>query len=208
MAKQPAASSPIERATLAAAPSLLDRAILAVSPGWAASRAHSRLRVAAYGNAYEAVNHSRLRKHQKDFGSGNTTAGLAHKQLRDLARNLDRNHDISRGVLNTLVRNVVGPEGIGVQPQPRDASGLTQRAVTSELNAIWRADVLPFCQSALNNRYPFDPQSAVDVNVRDFARLFGPGGMIDAFINDHSSDAFAASMNNISNTVLVSGRTM
>jgi len=66
-----------------------------------------------------------------------------------------------------------------------DASGLTQRAVTSELNAIWRAEVLPFCQSALNNRYPFDPKSAVDVNVRDFARLFGPGGMIDAFINDH-----------------------
>lgn len=66
-----------------------------------------------------------------------------------------------------------------------DASGLTQRAVTSELNAIWRADVLPFCQSALNNRYPFDAESAVDVNVRDFARLFGPGGMIDAFINDH-----------------------
>ncbi|MGE0500234.1 MAG: type VI secretion system membrane subunit TssM [Rhizobiaceae bacterium] len=66
-----------------------------------------------------------------------------------------------------------------------DTSGLTQRAVTSELNAIWRAEVLPFCQSALNNRYPFDPASAVDVNIRDFARLFGPGGMIDAFINDH-----------------------
>lgn len=126
MAKQPAK------------PSLLDRAILAVSPGWAASRAHSRLRVAAYGNAYEAVNHSRLRKHQKDFGSGNTTAGLAHKQLRDLARNLDRNHDISRGVLNTLVRNVVGPEGIGVQPQPRDASGNVLQDVAKQLDDLFQ----------------------------------------------------------------------
>ncbi|TIS21007.1 MAG: type VI secretion system membrane subunit TssM, partial [Mesorhizobium sp.] len=60
-----------------------------------------------------------------------------------------------------------------------------QKAVTSELNAIWRADILPFCQAALNDRYPFSPESAVDVNVRDFARLFGPAGMIDAFINDH-----------------------
>ena len=66
-----------------------------------------------------------------------------------------------------------------------DTSGLTEKAVTSELNAIWRADILPFCQAALNNRYPFTAESAIDVNVRDFARLFGPGGMIDAFINDH-----------------------
>ena len=32
---------------------------------------------------------------------------------------------------------------------------------------------------------PVHPESAIDVNVRDFGRLFGPGGMIDAFINDH-----------------------
>lgn len=66
-----------------------------------------------------------------------------------------------------------------------DATGLTERAVTSQLNAIWRADILPFCQAALANRYPFDPNSAIDVNIRDFQRLFGPGGMIDSFINDH-----------------------
>ncbi|MBZ9936339.1 type VI secretion system membrane subunit TssM [Mesorhizobium sp. BR1-1-16] len=65
-----------------------------------------------------------------------------------------------------------------------DTSGLTEKAVTSELNAIWRADVLPFCQAALADRYPFSPNSAVDVNVRDFARLFGPGGLIDAFTNN------------------------
>ena len=65
-----------------------------------------------------------------------------------------------------------------------DTSGLTEKAVASELNAIWRADVLPFCQAALTDRYPFSPDSAVDVNVRDFARLFGPGGLIDGFTND------------------------
>ncbi len=66
-----------------------------------------------------------------------------------------------------------------------DTSGLTTEAVTSELNAIWRADVLPFCQAALTNRYPFVPESAIDVNVVDFARIFGPGGLIDSFINNH-----------------------
>ncbi|OAP34582.1 type VI secretion protein VasK [Sinorhizobium glycinis] len=66
-----------------------------------------------------------------------------------------------------------------------DTSGLTTEAVTSELNAIWRADVLPFCQAALTNRYPFVPESAIDVNVVDFARIFSPGGLIDSFINNH-----------------------
>ena len=66
-----------------------------------------------------------------------------------------------------------------------DTGGLTEKAVSSELNAIWRADILPFCEAALTNRYPFSPDSAVDVNVKDFARLFGPGGLIDVFIEDH-----------------------
>ncbi|MBN8921599.1 MAG: phage portal protein [Rhodanobacter sp. 68-29] len=116
----------------------IERAILAIAPGWAESRARSRLRVAAYGNAYEAVNHSRLRKKQRDFGSGNTVAGLAHKQLRDLARNLDRNHDLSRGILNVLVRNVVGPNGIGVEPQPRDADGNVLTDLAKQLDELWQ----------------------------------------------------------------------
>lgn len=117
---------------------MFDRAILAVSPGWAASRAQARYRVAAYGNAYEAVNHSRLRKKHRDFGSGNTVAGLAHRQLRDIARNLDRNHDLARGVLNTLVRNVVGPTGIGVQPMPRDAGGAVIQSLADQLADLWQ----------------------------------------------------------------------
>lgn len=119
-------------------PSLLDRAILALSPRWAQGRAEARYKVQAYSNAYEAVNHSRLRKHQRDMGSGNTTTGLAHRQLRDLARNLDRNHDLSRGILNTLVRNVVGPTGIGVQPQPRDANGEVLQDLAKQLDELWQ----------------------------------------------------------------------
>lgn len=117
---------------------IFDRAIMAVAPGWAANRAQSRLRVQAYSNAYEAINHSRLRKRQRDFGSGNTVAGLAHRQLRDLARNLDRNHDLSRGILNTLVRNIVGANGIGVEPQPRDANGDVMEDVAKTLDELWQ----------------------------------------------------------------------
>jgi type VI secretion system protein ImpL len=66
-----------------------------------------------------------------------------------------------------------------------DTTSITEEAVVSKLNAIWRADVLPFCKAALAGRYPFDPGSSVDVNTADFQRVFGPGGLIDAFTNDH-----------------------
>jgi type VI secretion system protein ImpL len=66
-----------------------------------------------------------------------------------------------------------------------DTLGVTRDAVIAQLNARWRADILPFCTSAVQGRYPFDEASAIDVNTLDFARLFGPGGLIDGFTNDH-----------------------
>ncbi|WP_299560423.1 type VI secretion system membrane subunit TssM [uncultured Sulfitobacter sp.] len=66
-----------------------------------------------------------------------------------------------------------------------DTIAVTREAVIAQLNARWRADVLPFCTSATSGRYPFDQSSAIDVNTLDFARLFGGGGLIDRYINDH-----------------------
>ena len=57
-----------------------------------------------------------------------------------------------------------------------DTISVTREAVIAQLNARWRADVLPFCVSATSGRYPFDQSSAIDVNTLDFARLFGSGG--------------------------------
>ncbi|WP_245999051.1 type VI secretion system membrane subunit TssM [Paracoccus methylarcula] len=66
-----------------------------------------------------------------------------------------------------------------------DTISVTREAVIAQLNARWRADVLPFCRSATGGRYPFDQSSAIDVNTQDFQRLFGPGGLIDTFVNDN-----------------------
>ena len=41
-----------------------------------------------------------------------------------------------------------------------DTTSITEQAVVSKLNAIWKADVLPFCKAALAGRYPFDAGSA------------------------------------------------
>ena len=65
-----------------------------------------------------------------------------------------------------------------------DALSVTREAVIAQLNAHWRADVEPFCIAATRGRYPFEQGSAIDVNIADFSRLFGPGGLIDSYIND------------------------
>ncbi|MGB8814872.1 MAG: type VI secretion system membrane subunit TssM [Paracoccaceae bacterium] len=64
-----------------------------------------------------------------------------------------------------------------------DTISVTREAVLAQLNARWRADVLPFCTNATTGRYPFEAGSAIDVNVADFQRLFAPGQLIDAFVN-------------------------
>lgn len=63
-----------------------------------------------------------------------------------------------------------------------DTISVTREAVLAQLNARWRADVLPFCTSATEGRYPFAAGSAIDVNVADFQRLFAPGQLIDGFV--------------------------
>ena len=98
---------------------------------------------------------------------------------------------LARGGLAQLTGAVAGQAQILPDPVDDwlaaiagDAVKVTRDAVIAQLNARWRADVLPFCTSATAGRYPFDQASAIDVNTADFARLFNGGGLIDAFTNE------------------------
>ncbi|NRO94449.1 type VI secretion system membrane subunit TssM [Paraburkholderia sp. NMBU_R16] len=53
------------------------------------------------------------------------------------------------------------------------------------LDALWRANVVPFGHAALDGRYPFVRTSQVDVTLDDFTRVFGPGGLIDTFFRNN-----------------------
>lgn len=65
------------------------------------------------------------------------------------------------------------------------SSGITADGTRAGINAKWQSQVLPFCTQALENRYPFSRGSKADVGMGDFARLFGPGGLIDSFFNEN-----------------------
>ena len=64
-------------------------------------------------------------------------------------------------------------------------AGITADGTRAGINAAWQANVLPFCTQATEARYPFDRTSPADVGMADFQKLFGPGGLIDAFYQEN-----------------------
>ncbi len=89
------------------------------------------------------------------------------------------------GALAVVAQALPDPVDDWVGGVAGDTITVTREAVIAQLSARWKADVLPFCTQATAGRYPFVADSAIDVNVADFQRLFGPGGMIDKFVTDN-----------------------
>ncbi len=84
----------------------------------------------------------------------------------------------------------------GVQPEPlgrwlatlaRQTTALTARNVRERLNSAWSGEMARYCRRAFSNRYPLIKDSTNDANLSDFARFFGPQGMMDSFIAKHLS---------------------
>ncbi len=127
-------SKPTRTGLLTRAGEALDRVVAVFNPVRASERAHAR-RVFAY---YEAARSSRLRKGRRESGSGNTAVLRAGTSLREQARHLEQNHDIARGVLQVLVANTVGPNGIGIEPQPRTTDGKIHTDVARQIRQLHR----------------------------------------------------------------------
>lgn len=87
---------------------------------------------------YEAAKPSRTRKLAKDKRSPDQQVQQGAVTLRTLARNLEQNHDIARGALRVLINNVVGPNGIGIEPQPRKRDGQIHEEYAQALRDAWR----------------------------------------------------------------------
>lgn len=113
---------------------LLDDIISAVAPTWALERAQAR-RVLSY---YEAARPDKLRKQRKESGSGDAATIRAGSSLREQARHLEQNHDLARGALQTLVANIIGPYGIGIEPQPRNGAGEIDDTLATQILSLWR----------------------------------------------------------------------
>jgi lambda family phage portal protein len=116
------------------APNFIDRAVAYFAPITAIKRAHARTVL----NYYEAAQPDRLRKGRRETGSGNDAVLRAGATLRQTARHLEQNYDLALGVLNTLVANVVGPNGSGVEPQPRNADGSINDVLARDILELYK----------------------------------------------------------------------
>lgn len=115
-------------------PNIIDRLVAILDPVRGVRRAAAR-RVLA---TYEGGERSRLRKFRTDSESPNDLVGRKAADVRAQVRFLERNHDIARGIMRTIVNNVVGPDGIGVEFQPRRADGTIHTEHAQALADAWR----------------------------------------------------------------------
>jgi type VI secretion system protein ImpL len=58
-------------------------------------------------------------------------------------------------------------------------------STAGQLLLALRDQVIPACQQTIANKYPFTRGSDRDVPLADFARLFGPNGVLDKFFNQY-----------------------
>ena len=62
---------------------------------------------------------------------------------------------------------------------------LTLNSAKSELNSIWKQEVLTPFQSGLDKRYPLFANSPYDATLADFSRFFAPNGTMDQYFQAH-----------------------
>lgn len=77
-----------------------------------------------------------------------------------------------------------------------DSNSLVQGGVSQHLNAIWKTTVLPFCERAIQGRYPINRDSGQDITHEDFTYFFGPNGLMMEFFNKYLASSVDKSGSN------------
>ncbi len=111
-----------------------DRALSHVAPGFALRGVRTR---AAFAQ-YEAAKTTRLRKRTRDGRAPDVVAGASAEKVRNYMRAAERDYDLFRGILRTLERNVVGENGIQIEPMPKDRDGNTLTEFADEMMLLFR----------------------------------------------------------------------
>lgn len=106
-------------------------------PGVAIQRAKQRGALQIY-NRYEAAQPGRTRNNPVDNRSGDAVGEFDLITLRGQARHLEQNYDFAFGILTTLVNNIVGPHGIGVEFMPKTLTGEIHKPLAREMSRAFK----------------------------------------------------------------------
>jgi type VI secretion system protein ImpL len=73
------------------------------------------------------------------------------------------------------------PIGGLLEKVSNNSSNLAMGNARAHLDSVWTSAVVPFFRAGLSGRYPLVRYSSQDITHEDFARFFGPGGLLDEF---------------------------
>jgi type VI secretion system protein ImpL len=117
--------------------------------------------IASLNDLYLAMNRAN--------SSGDVTKALSdHEGVAKVQADASRLPEPMRGMVASAVKQI---------------SALTVGGTRAQLNALWTSSVVPFCESALENRYPAFKTASNEITLDDFTHLFSKGGLIDTFFN-------------------------
>jgi type VI secretion system protein ImpL len=86
--------------------------------------------------------------------------------------------------LQAMAKDMPKPVAAMLETVSKSGTSVTSSGAAQELSDAWRSKVLPLCREAFN-RYPFVAGASSDVPPDDFAKLLGPGGLMETFFNDN-----------------------
>lgn len=117
--------------------------------------------------------------------SGTSLAGTLRliADLDNQARGVG-NPTASRALLAEARRLPPAVAGL-VQQVARTGGAAAGDDVRGQLAGQWASQVLPTCRMVTEGLYPHRRGAEAEVPLTDFARLFGPGGLIDDFFKTH-----------------------
>ncbi len=120
---------------------LIDRVVGYFSPSSGLRRVGVRnaLNEVVKARAHDASSPGTSRKFYRDRLSPNQIVLQGAGTLMAQARHMERNNDIARGILRTMTNSIVGPSGIGIEPQPRRMDGTIHEEYAAALRAAHRA---------------------------------------------------------------------
>jgi len=117
--------------------------------------------------------------------------GQIHQQLQTLGPDVGRADPLEalsspalRGVLQALRQDAATlPPAVEalIAQIGQNAEGSVVTDATRDLDNRYQQQVLSECVAMVEGRYPFVPTSSQDVQLSDFGRLFGHGGIFDTF---------------------------
>ena len=146
------------------------------------------------------------------FFKANDASSTPAKDTQTLINGVYKEFDLlSSGLLNDADTRLSGlfdsDQILQLQLQARDTAPPLNRWLTeiannsrgavfgelrSGINNAWASDVAGFCNQAASGRYPFNSGSSREITLSDFAKLFGPNGLIASFQKDHLNSFIAS----------------